>query len=130
MSTREAVNAASRKYYATHKAQSVKRVKLWHDTHPRNVRTSSLKAYNARREYLNRVKATPCLDCGIQYSPWVMHFDHRNPSDKKFGIGNTCSHQSFDSLVLEIAKCDVVCANCHAERTHKQLILRRVHANT
>jgi len=61
----------------------------------------------------------PCFDCGIQYSPWVMQFDHINPFQKKFTIADMING-SLEDLKKEISKCQVVCANCHAERTHKQ----------
>lgn len=74
-----------------------------------------------KREFLNRAKMKPCVDCGIQYNPWVMDFDHRDPSAKEFSIGMN-KRRSLKNLQIEIDKCDVVCANCHRERTHKQTL--------
>lgn len=82
--------------------------------------------YEAGREIINRAKTRPCVDCGIQYSTWVMQFDHRDPLDKKFGIGVSGFRQSVKSILNEIAKCDVVCANCHSERTHKNESLMKL----
>lgn len=76
------------------------------------------KYYRKRREELNRIKCNPCSDCGVQYSPWVMQFDHREPSKKTFAVSQI--NLGYTRLKNEIAKCDLVCANCHAERTHKQ----------
>lgn len=59
------------------------------------------------------------MGCGIQYSSWVMQFDHRDPSIKKYTICNM-KFRSLEKVREEISKCDVVCANCHAERTHRQ----------
>jgi len=68
-------------------------------------------------------KAKPCMDCGIQYAPWVMQFDHREPLLKSFNISAYRSlRYSVDEVKAEIAKCDVVCANCHAERTHRMML--------
>lgn len=46
-------------------------------------------------------------------------FDHRDPSTKSFGL---CEFQSkaYAKLLEESLKCDLVCANCHRFRTHKQ----------
>jgi len=45
-----------------------------------------------------------------------MQFDHVR-GVKSFGIGGRVTSR-VETLAAEIAKCDVVCANCHAERTH------------
>lgn len=45
-----------------------------------------------------------------------MDFDHRE--DKKFNIAQLSKIASVEKLKEEIAKCDVVCANCHRIRTH------------
>lgn len=75
--------------------------------------------YHKRREIINRYKMRPCFDCNVQYSPWVMEFDHRSMAEKRFGIGTQGAMKSEEQLLAEIEKCDVVCANCHAERTHQ-----------
>lgn len=70
------------------------------------------------REVIREAKNTPCMDCSNSYAYYVMHFDHRDPSTKKFAISNfTQGGVTMEALVEEMAKCDVVCANCHAERT-------------
>jgi hypothetical protein len=56
----------------------------------------------------------PCIDCG-EADPIVLEFDHRG--DKSFNIAKGLRDRSWDDLVSEIAKCDVVCANCHRRRT-------------
>lgn len=45
-----------------------------------------------------------------------MDLDHRDPQQKIFELSKqkACS---VKRLLVEIAKCDVVCANCHRERT-------------
>lgn len=77
--------------------------------------------YQKRKEIAARAKTKPCMDCGIQYNPWVMQFDHRPNEEKIANIAYlVCGKYSIDLLEKEIAKCDVVCANCHAERTHQR----------
>lgn len=76
-------------------------------------------------EIKNRAKARPCMDCNIQYNPWVMDFDHRDQSNK-LGIVSKMRN-SISSLLTEIEKCDVVCSNCHRERSQKQLKSRPDH---
>jgi hypothetical protein len=45
-----------------------------------------------------------------------MDFDHRG--NKKFMISGAWQLRPWNEVVAEIEKCDVVCANCHRERTH------------
>lgn len=70
------------------------------------------------RKWLDTVKAVPCMDCGNSYPPCVMDFDHRDPKQKSFTISRTGQGVSRQKLEAEIAKCDIVCANCHRIRTH------------
>ena len=61
-------------------------------------------------------KDQPCADCDVKYPPHVMDFDHVR-GEKEFGIGESYYRVGRKRLLAEIAKCDVVCANCHRERT-------------
>jgi hypothetical protein len=73
------------------------------------------------RELIRRVKARPCAGCGVQYPYYVMDFDHRNGKDKVFGL-NAVDRMTLPGILREIEKCDVVCANCHRERTQRRLM--------
>ncbi len=59
-----------------------------------------------------------CLDCGYTGPPFMFDFDHRDPTQKEFAISRTT--RSWDKLLAEAKKCDLVCANCHRFRTHRQ----------
>jgi hypothetical protein len=50
-----------------------------------------------------------------------MDFDHREGEIKKYEL-NAVDRMSMNTLKREIEKCDVVCANCHRERTHQRRI--------
>lgn len=58
------------------------------------------------------------MDCGIR-DPIVLTHDHRDPQDKYKKISEMITNNSWERIEQEIAKCDVVCANCHAIRTAK-----------
>lgn len=68
------------------------------------------------QDLINKLKAVPCADCGVEYPPCVMQFDHVR-GEKAFTIGGYGITLGVERLIAEIAKCDVVCANCHALRT-------------
>jgi hypothetical protein len=77
------------------------------------------KASKSRlKDFIRAKKAVPCADCQQSYPYYVMHFDHRPGADKLLNISQMAARNFGKEAILEeIAKCDVVCANCHAERT-------------
>jgi hypothetical protein len=74
------------------------------------------KYYLRNRAVIDEAKARPCMDCKIQYPACVMDLDHRDPSTKLFSM-NSIATRSVAVIRAEIAKCDVVCSNCHRIRT-------------
>lgn len=56
----------------------------------------------------------PCVDCG-EDDPLVLEFDHLR--DKAFEIARGLRDRGWDDLMAEMAKCEVICANCHRRRT-------------
>ena len=67
-----------------------------------------------RTGYLLRYFAThPCTDCG-ETDAVVLEFDHL--ADKLFNIGQVLPYRNWQTILDEIEKCEVVCANCHRRR--------------
>lgn len=60
-----------------------------------------------------------CIDCGLEGSPWVFDFHHRDPSQKEWSWGNKRT-SSWTTLKEEIDKCDLLCANCHRTRHYNE----------
>jgi hypothetical protein len=58
----------------------------------------------------------PCTDCG-ETDPIVLEFDHLDAEAKSFDIGQALSYRNWKSILEEMEKCEVVCANCHRRRT-------------
>jgi hypothetical protein len=79
------------------------------------------KRYDAKvLDLLNGLKNVPCADCSRRYRPYIMDFDHVRGT-KLGNISDMAKNQvSKQRLLDEVAKCDVVCSNCHRERTHKR----------
>ena len=60
------------------------------------------------------------MDCGIQYPAHVMQFDHVR-GEKRYPVSAySYGNYSLKEMLKEIEKCELVCANCHAERTHQR----------
>jgi hypothetical protein len=80
-------------------------------------RARSALYYDRARAITIAAKSVPCMDCGGLF-PWVcMDFDHVR-GKKLFNIAEGMQ-KKLSVLLAEIAKCDVVCSNCHRIRTHK-----------
>jgi hypothetical protein len=58
----------------------------------------------------------PCTDCR-EADPVVLEFDHLDGDAKSFTIGQSLPYRNWKSILREIDKCEVVCANCHRRRT-------------
>lgn len=68
--------------------------------------------------YVNAAKAKPCGDCGGVFHHTAMDFDHVDSSTKKYDVSRLAhSRVSIAMISAEIAKCELVCANCHRVRT-------------
>jgi hypothetical protein len=68
-------------------------------------------------ELTNELKKGPCVDCKGVFNPWQMDWDHVKET-KEFHVSRGTRKGSEKKLLEEIAKCDLVCANCHRQRTH------------
>lgn len=79
-----------------------------------------------RRDFINKQKDKPCADCGKKYPHYVMDFDHRNGVIKSGNIAHLLNQNfwTYEKLVEEIKKCDIVCANCHRIRTFNRMLVR------
>jgi hypothetical protein len=72
------------------------------------------------RTILRECKSRPCADCGGVFPFYVMDFDHREGEEKTAHVAMLVNMMSIKRLLDEIAKCDLVCANCHRVRTYKR----------
>jgi hypothetical protein len=97
-----------------------KQQKSWYDSHKSDhydkVQLRKLELRKKKWEYLSN---HPCVDCKMD-DPRVLEFDHI--SDKTMGISQMIVNgHSWESILIEIAKCQVRCANCHKIKTSDEL---------
>lgn len=92
-----------RKHYEANKAQYIANAK------------KNRKSFKAE---MDTFKDLPCSDCGNKYPPWVMDWDHRDGETKLSNVSRLGATKWRKAVIEEIAKCDLVCANCHRQRTH------------
>jgi len=82
-------------------------------------RKADVKKFLIQQQFLR----VGCLDCGLQVTDrnlCVFDWNHRIPKDKLFTIGSEKHNRSIATLIVEIAKCDLLCSNCHRMETQRQ----------
>lgn len=83
------------------------------------VQKQKLREYHDKRvAFIREAKSVPCTDCGNEYPYYVMDFDHLR--DKDANMNRLRWSRSIENIKKEIAKCEVVCANCHRVRTFER----------
>ncbi len=65
-----------------------------------------------RLAYVVAVKQQPCTDCGGCFAP-------------EDNVAVMARRDSLEAIQAEIAKCEVVCSNCHRSRTVKRAELKK-----
>lgn len=80
----------------------------------------SVQAHRAnKRQFMQDLKLwLGCADCGFRGHPEALQFDHI--SGIKIFSPSAGATTSWSKLFAELDKCEVVCANCHAIRTHSR----------
>ena len=93
-----------------------------YEKHKAVVMARSAEKRRVMKEYVDELKAsTPCTDCNNKYPSYVMDFDHLPEFDKVDEVAHLVQRGSWQKLLDEIAKCDIVCSNCHRIRTFTRL---------
>lgn len=69
-----------------------------------------------------------CELCGYCKSIVSLTFHHKNPLLKEYDLSGTGICKSWDKLIIELDKCQLLCFNCHHE-VHEQEDLHRIESN-
>ena len=92
--------------------------------------TTEMRMNKVKNQVMAFKLAHGCKICGYNKHPNALQFAHRDPATKyrtssgrpvepsDMIKGKTRSRYGVSTIWAEIAKCDVLCANCHAEATH------------
>ena len=99
--------------------------KAYYKKNPQSIKKSGRRRKQEIRRLIIKAKEIPCSDCGESYPYYVMDLDHIR-GEKKFNLSVAARHsKALKTVQKEIDKCDVVCANCHRERTFKSRLTGR-----
>ena len=101
---RDCRRAYDRRYYAERgKAARLARMKAWR---------------GEKRAWMDELKqGRACADCGGVFPSCVMHWDHLPGHRKIAEISAMVANRRRAVVLEELAKCELVCANCHVMRT-------------
>jgi len=100
------------------------------ENYHRNREENAEKQRKSKRARVDAIKAdikklkedTPCTDCGVNYPYYCMDFDHVNGKKITHISGMIQDGAARSKIFSEITKCEIVCANCHRQRTHRRAI--------
>lgn len=99
-------------------------VKASYQKNKEPAKARAAKQVQEKREWIREQKNKPCADCGGVFDPVCMDFDHLPEHDKTANM-SVMYQFPLAKIKEEIAKCEVVCANCHRLRTKERNYLKR-----
>lgn len=77
----------------------------------------------ALKHKLIEYKGGKCQKCGYNKCEGALQFHHRNPEEKEFSLSQINLNDTeitLNKIIQEIDKCDLLCANCHAEEHYSE----------
>ena len=99
----------AKQHYKENKARYVERAKEF----------NKRQAIENRQKVFDFKKSKKCQDCGND-DVRVLEFDHKEGLDKFDDVSNMIHRHGWKTILKEIGKCEIRCANCHRIKTMKQ----------
>lgn len=108
-------------YVHTHKKNHHRQYRKMYVGFQEKERRRSKRRRDSISELIISLKSGPCTDCEKNFPYYCMDFDHLDGSVKKLNIKEIKSSPSKKHILEEVAKCELVCVNCHRLRTVKRI---------
>ena len=89
-------------------------------TRPIRLAQKRLQHRRISEWYRELKSSTPCADCGRTFHHAAMSWDHLPGHVKVDDVSSLVSRHNRSLILAEIAKCELVCANCHAVRSYER----------
>lgn len=75
-----------------------------------------MERYRRLKSKIIKLKGNVCSKCGIEYNgnnAAIFQFHHTDPSTKSFCVPHMLVNKSWDDVLKELDKCELLCSNCH-----------------
>ena len=118
------LNGQKQKYCSNKCKQKDHYYRIKHQTNTYHSQT--IRALKRKLDLIES-KGGCCSDCGYNKNVSALHFHHRDATQKQFKLGlRILSNRSWQAIKKEAEKCELLCANCHAEKHNPELSLKNV----
>ena len=101
------------------KRQNAEATQRWRERNPEKYRESWTRVQEEKKQLLLDARIGGCVKCG-ENDPACLDFHHRDGKRNKLGNIGEIRRFSNERILAEIAKCDVLCANCHRKHHHSE----------
>jgi hypothetical protein len=111
--------ASNRRWYLANSDRERVKRKQWAEVNKVRIAENQRITVATKRQRVAEIKlATGCTDCGYKEHAEALELDHLPGCEKVTNVASMVAHNwSWERIEAEIAKCEVVCANCHRVRT-------------
>lgn len=104
------------------KEDQARATRAWRERNKEYVRQDAVARTKRKRkenfEYVKKLKESqPCMDCNKFFPHVAMDYDHVRGEKVREVAELVRRTASFRTIDAEIAKCELVCSNCHRIRT-------------
>ena len=112
----EKMRQRARTYAATHREEARQRaLDHYYDNREKRIAGVKRRECHLKRKALGYLGGA-CISCGETH-PGLLQFHHRNPDEKTFSVTTkqlaTPKKYPWETILAELDKCDILCANCH-----------------
>ena len=88
--------------------------------------SQTIRSY-VRKLELIEMSGGKCMECGYNKNIAALHLHHRDVNEKEFPLdARSLSNRSWDRLLVEYNKCDLLCGNCHSEHHNPEMDIDNV----
>jgi len=95
----------------------------WYEKNKKHARAKVVERKKMLHKWFQEYRET--LSCNSCPEPrwYVLDFHHKDPTTKEINLAHAITNGWSKKRILnEVAKCDVLCANCHRELHHLERV--------